>query len=165
MADNYLEKKMEEHRSRMAAGAVSRTRRQPSPQGSALVFPVRRVLVSATGLGWQAQVVTALRAAGHKVAIIDPAGTALAQATGARCYPFVADRKEEVVADLHKHWGGLDIIVMAARDGDGISVENIADGFRASVTANDAAEAASAVVMLTHPSARLIHGCESLDGE
>ncbi|MDE6485641.1 MAG: hypothetical protein K2L14_09660 [Duncaniella sp.] len=165
MADNYLEKKMEEHRSRMAAGVASRPRRQQSQQGSALSFPMRRVLVAAEGLGWQAQVVAALRAAGHKVAIIDPAGATLAQATGARCYPFTSGRIDEVIADLDKHWGGLDITVMAARDGDEISVDNATDGIRASVTVTEAAATASAVVLLTHPSARLIHGSESHDRE
>lgn len=163
MADNYLEKKMEEHRSRMAAGAVTRPRRSAAAT-QALVFPERRVLVIAEGRDWQRDVITALRGAGHKVAIIDPHGATLAQATGARCYPFTTDRVNDVVEDIIKRWGGLDITVKATRD-DEISVENSADGFSAAVTAADDSDAAAAVVMLTHPSARLIHGSESLHGE
>ncbi|MDE5785756.1 MAG: hypothetical protein K2H98_04410 [Duncaniella sp.] len=164
MADNYLEKKMEEHRSRMAAGASRRRRHVPVTGAGPLVFPERRILVSGEGYPWLNEMVTALRAAGHRVAFMDPAGNALAQATGARCYPWTSDRLADAESDILKHWGGLDITVSATRGGD-ILVEDLTDGTMATVATHSGADAVSAVVILTHPSSRLIHRCKTLDGE
>lgn len=162
MADNYLEKKLEEHRSRMAAG-VPRQRRR-TPVVLPLTFPERHVLVIAPGNALQGEVVKALRAAGHRVAFIDPAGRSLAQATGARCYPFSPDRIDEVIDDIKRHWGGLDITVTASPSG-GFLVEDLTDGALASVDGRDGVDTASAVVIFTHPSSRLIHRCKAFDRE
>ncbi|MBD5251075.1 MAG: hypothetical protein HDS56_07870 [Barnesiella sp.] len=160
MADNYLEKKMEEHRSRMAAGVMKRVR-QAAPSGG-LVFAQQRIIVDGAASDWEAAVVMALRAAGHRVAFMNPAGSTLAQTSGARCYPLTSDRMPDAVVDLNKHWGGLDMIVRATLSGD-ILVEDLTDGSLFAVSAEG--DAASAVVILTHPSVRLIHRSKPFDGE
>ena len=148
MADNYLEKKMEEHRSRQG----SAPRRYAPAKSPAGLFPCRTVLVAGAGEEWEAGAVAALRAAGHRVAILNPAGAALAQATGARCYPYTRERLADAVADIKNHWGSLDIIVKATPEKK-VAAVNLLDGYTATV---DAAASPAAIALATHPAARFI---------
>ena len=98
MADNYLEKKMEEHRTRMAAGAAKRT---PAARGGAargasggltFEYPKMRVYVPGgadTSLG--RELIAVLRAAGVDVdfsGLPSAEATKLGQRLGARFYPI-----------------------------------------------------------------------------
>ncbi len=153
MADNYLEKKMEEHLSRQSATP----RRSHATKSTFSFFPCRNILVVAQGEEWETEAVTMLRAAGHRVALLNPTGMALAQATGSRCYPFSRERLSDAVTDIRSRWGSLDIIVKASPDNT-ISIVNLLDGITATV---DAAQP-SAVLLLTHPSARSIRDLQPL---
>lgn len=105
MADNYLERKMEEHRRTQASTPA--VRRKPSP-GIAL----KRIAVNIPDAETTEQIVKHFRKAGHKVAFTlkDSArGTALAQSSGSRFYP--APRAAGMIDDLQRVWGGLDIII------------------------------------------------------
>jgi hypothetical protein len=115
MADNYLEKKMEEYRSgvlsRPYARRVSLTGSRPGTV-SFKIDPLRVLVTDASDDVGRA-VVTRLREAGCRVAFAcadDKAGRALSQATGSRFYPESAAR--DAVADLKKAWGGIDVLLI-----------------------------------------------------
>lgn len=106
MADNYLEKKFEEHLNSSAKPVV---RRKPVKS--------RRAVVTGGAKGIGAAIVRALRVAGHKVAFVDideTAGRETALRTGADfvCVD-VADAGvyRESLEQLASSWGGLDVIV------------------------------------------------------
>lgn len=115
MADNYLEKKMDEYRRGMA---VKPTRRHLTPSGNrpgtvSMKIEALRVLVTDAANDFSAAIVRRLREVGCRVAFVsadDKAGRTLAQATGSRYYPssFV----NSAVADLTDAWGGLDAVII-----------------------------------------------------
>ncbi len=118
MADNYLEKRMEEYRS----GKSGAPRRKLTPSGKkpgviTYNLGVRRVLVTGGASGIGREIVRAYCDAGCRVAfcdIDDKAGTATAQALGARFISLdVADASalERCVAQLFHDWGDIDIVV------------------------------------------------------
>lgn len=118
MADNYLERKMEEHR---AHAASSRPRRL-SPSGTrpgylTVKYPPRRVFVTGGASGIGRAIVAAFRNAGCRVAFCDvdrKAGAATAQATGAQFHPSDvtdADALTATVNRLLSDWGDIDVIV------------------------------------------------------
>lgn len=101
MADNFLERRMEEYRARQAAGTLPRPQR--APEATAFVVDG----LSAEG----EKAVRSLRASGrYRVAFAGTdrrRGTALAQATGARFYPFdatTAEGRSRVLSDLERTW-------------------------------------------------------------
>lgn len=116
MADNYLEKKMEEHQ---RGGAVSRPVRRLSPSGApqgtvCLKIDALRVFVSDCGSEFGAAIVRRLRQAACRVAFTAPdqnKGRELAQSTGSRYYPPVA--ASGAAADLASVWGGIDVLVLS----------------------------------------------------
>jgi hypothetical protein len=120
MADNYLEKKMEEHR----LGAVKRSRTsgvRPSsglkPGEVAVKFEPRRVFVTGGAQGIGRAIVKAFREWGSSVAFCDldtKAGQRTAQEMGARFYPVdVRDVSalEKAFNDAANHFGDIDIVV------------------------------------------------------
>lgn len=118
MADNYLEKRMEEYRS----GKSGIPRRKLTPSGKkpgevSFSLGVRRVFVTGGASGIGREVVKAYCDAGCRVAFCDvdeKRGTATAQAVGARFIPLdVADAPalERCVAQLFHDWGDIDIVV------------------------------------------------------
>ncbi len=118
MADNYLEKKMEEH---LKGGPRQRVRRL-SPSGNrpgklTVDFPPRRVYVTGGASGIGAAIVKAFCDAGCKVAFcdIDPkAGAATAQKSGAQFHPVdVTDTKalEASVRRVQEQWGAIDVMI------------------------------------------------------
>ena len=123
MADNYLEKKMEEHR----RGTGVKAARKLSPTGErrgmvSLKIDELRVFVSDASTNNGAAIVRRLRDAGCKVAFAsndDKAGRNLAQASGTRHYPTTF--KGSVVDDIVKIWGGIDVLVAT----DNIRIDNV----------------------------------------
>ena len=118
MADNYLERKMEEHRSgRPAAKHKSPSFATQRKGYISVKFPPRRVFITGGAVGIGREIVRAFRAADCQVAFCDidlKQGTATSQETGARFYHVdVSDTTALAVAfnDLIKHWGDVDIIV------------------------------------------------------
>lgn len=92
MADNYLERKMEEHRSGKATShTITPLRSSSLHPGLHLLYPAMKVAVFAHNAPQAQPYVEALRTAGLNVALCCSAGgkeaTALAQRTGARLYP------------------------------------------------------------------------------
>ncbi len=119
MADNYLERKMEEH-NRPAPRRCNADARRAAAYGSEALCRLR-VLVAAEDPGVAADTVRTFRGAGCRTAFTYPdmcAGASLAQATGARCYPcpgLDAAALSRCIADLSYHWGGIDLLVADSR--------------------------------------------------
>lgn len=118
MADNYLERKMEEHRN----GGASRYRPHTTPSGQRAgmlcqKFPPRRVVVTGGASGIGRAVVKAFADAGCRVAFCDVdsrQGPLTAQATGARFYPVdvsSAEALEGWIGRLIEEWGDIDVMV------------------------------------------------------
>lgn len=128
MADNYLEKKMEEYR----RGAVVKAARKLSPTGErrgmiSLKIDELRVFVTDASTDNSAAIVRRLREAGCKVAFVcgdDKAGRNLAQASGARHYPTIF--KGSVTEDMVKTWGGIDVLIVTnGRQSDNVDAESV----------------------------------------
>lgn len=119
MADNYLERKMEEYRSGKASMPP---RRKLTPSGQkpgkiSIDFPPRRVYVTGGASGIGRAIVEAFCHAGCQVAFCDidrKAGPKTAQACGAQFHPLDVADSEALAASLDRviaQWGGLDIVV------------------------------------------------------
>ncbi len=108
MADNYLEKKFEEHLNAPY---------KPVKQRHAPLKERRAAVVRGAG-GIGAAVVRSLRVAGHKVAFCDAdedGGRETALRTGSDYYQVDPTNSEELVGflkGLSSKWGGVDIIVV-----------------------------------------------------
>ena len=118
MADNYLERKMEEYRSgKSQQRVVKRTPSGAKPGTINVKFPSRRVFVTGGANGIGRAIVEAFRNADCRVAFCDndsKAGTATAQATGAQFYPIDvidANALDACVERVIKAWGDIDVIV------------------------------------------------------
>lgn len=119
MADNYLEKKFEEH----FASRKSTARRSPAslrtvkPDHIQIHFPPRRVFVTSCACEIARDIIEEFRKANCNVAFCDTdhkRGTTTAQRCGARFYPISnADAQiiDKALADAAALWGGMDIIV------------------------------------------------------
>ncbi len=120
MADNYLERKMEEH-GRPALRLCNADARLATAFGCEALCHLRVLVVSADYEA-VAEAVRVFRAAGCRTAFTAVGdgrrhGTTLAQTCGARCYPCLqADVQTygRIVADLRYHWGGVDVVVADA---------------------------------------------------
>lgn len=102
MADNYLERRMDDYR----AGRLNKPH-QSANASAVLKYPSLRVMVTGDGRLFEA-VVSRLRSLGLRVAFIGGSDT-LAQQTGARRYPQGA--LSAIDAHIADTWGGLDISV------------------------------------------------------
>lgn len=118
MADNYLERKMEEYRSgKSQQRVVKRTPSGAKPGTINVKFPSRRVFVTGGAKGIGRAIVEAFRNADCRVAFCDndsKVGTATAQATGAQFYPIDvtdANALDACVERVIKAWGDIDVIV------------------------------------------------------
>lgn len=118
MADNYLERKMEEHRN----GAPHKSVRKIALSGCKpgiwqLPFPERRVLLLGEGTTLDSMIVEQLRSVGCKVAFIGgdkEAGTSLARKIGAQFHPVDYHSHEALrasVALICRSWHDIDAIV------------------------------------------------------
>lgn len=115
MADNYLEKKMEELHNRKAGCAPTRV----SPASRHLLtFPFKplRVLVIARGRHAVSQYTKPFQQAGCRVAVvstIDGAETDLPQDHGCRYYAIGNDeQKSQAFSNLIASWRDIDVVVM-----------------------------------------------------
>lgn len=119
MADNYLERRMEDLRSGRLSPNASRT---AAPRKSCLQipFPSRRVLVTGGANGIGLAVSRAFLKAGCKVAVLDcdkVNGERLAREEGARfCHVDLSDTEatRKVITDLFDAWRDIDIVVSNA---------------------------------------------------
>ena len=118
MADNYLERKMEDYRAGKGNSPKSqRVSSVPKPGTINIKFPPRRVFVTGGASGIGKAIVEAFRKADCRVAFCDidsKAGTATAQATGAQFYPVDVrdvDALEACLTRLLNSWGDIDVIV------------------------------------------------------
>lgn len=117
MADNYLERKMEEHE-RPASRRCNADARLAAAFGCEALCRLR-VFVASGDYAAVSAAVRVLRGAGCRTAFMAAGdarqrGATLAQRCGARCYPCVcADARaySRTVADLLYHWGGVDVVV------------------------------------------------------
>lgn len=118
MADNYLERKMEEYRSgKGGRRIVYKSSAGVKPGTICVKFPARRVFVTGGASGIGRAIVEAFRRADCRVAFCDNDtrnGNGTAQATGARFYPVdvtdshaLEDCMEHIIGD----WGDIDVIV------------------------------------------------------
>lgn len=115
MADNYLERRMEDLRSGLLAADTARMRAKTparNPHRLSVVFPEMRILVADGLSDFGKALVKAFRSVGMKVAFCATdatEGRRFAQESGARSCN--ATRPDTVLADILKAWGGLDLIV------------------------------------------------------
>lgn len=130
MADNYLEKKMEDLRS----GRLMQMSRAAARRGAwSLDYPCRRVLVTDGACAIGRAVIGEFCRAGCKVAFCDTddeRGRATAYATGARfIHGDVRDAAvvAAAVADLGRAWRDIDVVVNTAADGDGVLLSLLAE--------------------------------------
>lgn len=134
MADNYLEKKMEDLR--MGKNGTSAPRRRLSPGAGKICFdfPTRRVLVAGGCHGIGEAIIDAYLHAGCKVAVFDTdkdKGSAMARDKGIRFYPIdcsdalspsrpiqphsaLSSALSSAFANLLKAWRNIDIIIINA---------------------------------------------------
>lgn len=107
MADNYLERRFEEH---YKSAPTARTSKQPP-------IKVRCIYVTGGANGIGQAIVRSLRVAGHKVAFCDidkSAGEELAAHTGTTFHHLDVRNTDELEASLEqivKLWGNIDAIV------------------------------------------------------
>lgn len=130
MADNYLEKKMEDLRS----GRLTQMSRAAARRGAwSLNYPCRRVLVTDGACAIGRAVIDEFCRAACKVAFCDTdeeRGRATAYATGAR---FIhGDMRDAAVvaaavADLGRAWRDIDVVVNTAADDDGTLLSLLAE--------------------------------------
>lgn len=114
MADNYLERKMEDLRSGRLSGSLSRAVRRPMPSSP---LASQRVLVAGGTDENGERLVREFRQTGCRTAFLSAdrkKGQLLAQECGARFYPCDAVDEaaiEYARTDLTRHWGGIDMLV------------------------------------------------------
>lgn len=118
MADNYLERKMEDYRSGKNGNAkIKRVSSTSKPGVIDVKFPPRRVFVTGGASGIGKAIVEAFRRADCRVAFCDidsKAGAATAQATGAQFHPVDvrdANALEACMVRLLDAWGDIDVVV------------------------------------------------------
>lgn len=130
MADNYLEKKMEDLRS----GRLTQMSRAAARRGAwSLNYPCRRVLVTDGACAIGRAVIDEFCRAACKVAFCDTdeeRGRATAYATGARfIYGDMRDAAvvAAAVADLGRAWRDIDVVVNTAAGDDGTLLSLLAE--------------------------------------
>lgn len=122
MADNYLEKRMEEYRAGRLAPktrvVVRDTRQMKRKPGEySLIFPPMRVAIIGGDVGMVGALVRKFRGVGCQVAICHGDSkncTRIAQTEGCRYYPFdpqVAENRLRMIDDLTARWGGTDVVI------------------------------------------------------
>lgn len=110
MADNYLEKKMEDYRRGHTALSMSSPRKNKN-----------RIALRVFVIGGETpsgiQIVTELRKSGWRVAFTNPdmeSGRHLAQATGSQHHPISPSSTESLQHSfdlISDHWGCLDLVI------------------------------------------------------
>lgn len=120
MADNFLERRMEDLRSGRITSSTSSRNEKPRKGYLQIPFPPRRVLVTGGANGIGLAVIRAFLHIGCKVAVIDrdeEAGKQLAKTEGIRFYPIDlmdVEATEKAIDDILKAWHDIDIIISNA---------------------------------------------------
>lgn len=131
MADNYLERKMEEYRSGKLSARVKSGVSRSLPKGKIAVdFPPRTVILAAAAIGPVCRaVVKSFIDAGCRVALVSARhkeATELARSFGARFYPvagFSPASIDSVVEDVTSHWNIPDTFISVS-DGRNAEANN-----------------------------------------
>lgn len=155
MADNYLEKRMEEYRAGKLAPKAGKSyvARQRKAGEFVVAFPPMSVLVLCEDAALVSRVCSCFRKADFQVAFCMTdrrEGTRIAQSAGCRFYPVDsgdAGQLNGVVDDLADCWGAVDVVA----DLRGLTDEEFGDS---------ACEVASLLLLHSHPDFRLIASTE-----
>ena len=124
MADNYLEKRMEDMKAGRLKPTVSSTGNAKRKGYVDFPFPPRRVLMAGRPEGVALDIMRALLKTGSKVALFDSdktAGEALAYNEGVRFHNVDVANAGDVsaaFANLTEAWRDIDILISAAGDSD-----------------------------------------------
>lgn len=114
MADNYLERRMDDYRSGRLAKPSRGTRSLPA-DAMILRYPPLRILIVAPGPDAMLEALLGqMRGVGFRVAFSCPASpqaVALGQKFGARFYPSGSFGVDRCLDDLKERWGGTDHIL------------------------------------------------------
>ncbi len=136
MADNYLERKMEEYRSGKLSARVKSGVSRSLPKGKIAVdFPPRTVILAAAAIGPVCRaVVKSFIDAGCRVALVSAShkeATELARSFGARFYPVAGFSPasldsvlDSVVEDVTSHWNIPDTFISVS-DGKDAEANNV----------------------------------------
>lgn len=124
MADNYLEKRMDDYRSgRLTPKARTVVKSSPrlAPNQLLLEYPELKIVISPSlSVELIEALVVAYRGIGAKVAFSlhdTRKGTLLAQKHGARFYPSEKfPTVEEILPDAVKQWGRIDVCISSDED-------------------------------------------------
>lgn len=118
MADNYLERRMEEYRQgQLNKPSIRRTPSGSKPGTINIKFPPRRVFVTGGASGIGREIVKTFRQADCRVAFCDidtKAGNKTAQETGAQFHPLDvtdANALDTCVSRIIDSWGDIDILI------------------------------------------------------
>lgn len=115
MADNYLERKMDDYRAgRLAQRPASSPRPRTSNDLLTLRYPRLRVLLWSLHVTPRLEaLVKALRSVDMRVAVYTGSApaTSLCNRHGARCYP-PSITIDSVVRDIKAHWGAIDTCIV-----------------------------------------------------
>ena len=112
MADNYLEKKYEDYKSRKSSGTKAGNGKK-----AAVRHKTRRVFVTGGAGGIGKAIVRAFRSAGHRVAFCDrneAAGKETALQTGTSFFHLDVSEQEALekcMQQIFEEWGDIDIII------------------------------------------------------
>lgn len=155
MADNYLEKRMEEYRAGKLAPKITRTAAAPQrkPGEVTVAFPPMNALVLCGDAVLTQTVCGAFRKADMRVAFCmadSLEGTRIAQTTGSRFYPYAVDdvvKLGSAMDDLAGRWGGVDVIA----DLRGVSAADFGEA---------ASEMASLLLLHSHPAFSFVASTE-----
>lgn len=124
MADNYLEKRMEDMKAGRLKPKVASTGNAQRKGYVDFPFPPRRVLIAGRPEGVALDLMRAMLKTGSKVAIFDsdkPAGEALAYNEGVRFHNVDVSNSGDVTsafANLTEAWRDIDILISAVGDRD-----------------------------------------------
>lgn len=121
MADNYLEKQMEDYRAGKLAPKTRAVHVASAPSRNpgdfVMMFPQLRVVLLGGDVRFVEVLARLFRDVECRVALCSPDSksfTPLAQSTGCRYYPFdpaVEAKRLAVIDDLTARWGGVDVVV------------------------------------------------------
>ncbi len=155
MADNYLEKRMEEYRAGKLAPKITRTAAAPQrkPGEVTVAFPQMNALVLCGVAALTQTVCGAFGKADMRVALCmadNREGTRIAQTTGSRFYPYAVDdvvKLGSAMDDLAGRWGGVDVIA----DLRGLTAADFGDS---------AADMAMLLLLHSHPAFSFVASTE-----
>ncbi len=115
MADNYLERKMEELRSGKTGKTPAASRHTVKRNQLSYSFKTLRVLIIADGRKFLSQYIDVFRNTGGRVAIfstIPETDTDLPESHGCRYYAVSDGNMESPFQDLVKAWRDIDVVVL-----------------------------------------------------